>query len=62
MAGGAIASLSLTTSATAAAALTARLGRDQDRARSLHRFLFARGWPVYGAGLALLLARSAWPG
>jgi hypothetical protein len=55
IAGGALASLSLAASATAAAALTAGPGRDQDRARSLHRFLFAVGGPVHGAGLALLL-------
>jgi hypothetical protein len=53
--GGALASLSLAASATAAAALTTAPGRDQDRARSLHRFLFAAGGPVHGAGLALLL-------
>jgi hypothetical protein len=55
VAGGALASLSLAASATAAAALTAGPGRDQDQARSLHRFLFAVGGPVHGAGLALLL-------
>ena len=55
IAGGALASLSLAASATAAAALTAGPGRDQDQARSLHRFLFAAGGPVHGAGLALLL-------
>jgi hypothetical protein len=55
IAGGALASLSLAASATVAAALTARPGRDEDRARSLHRFLFALGGPVHGAGLALLL-------
>jgi hypothetical protein len=53
--GGALASLSLAASATAAAALTAGPGRDEDRARSLHRFVFAAGGPVHGAGLALLL-------
>jgi hypothetical protein len=53
--GGALASLSLAASAAAAAALTTAPGRDQDRARSLHRFLFAAGGPVHGAGLALLL-------
>jgi hypothetical protein len=56
IAGGALASLSLAASATAAAALTAGPGRDEDRARSLHRFVFASGGPVHGAGLALLLA------
>ena len=55
IAGGALASLSLAASATAAAALTAGFGRDEHRARSLHRFLFAAGGPVHGAGLALLL-------
>jgi hypothetical protein len=55
IAGGALASLSLAASATAAAALTAGPGRDENRARSLHRFLFAAGGPVHGAGLALLL-------
>jgi hypothetical protein len=55
IAGGALASGSLAASATAAAALTAGPGRDQRRARSLHRFLFAAGGPVHGAGLALLL-------
>jgi hypothetical protein len=55
IAGGALASLSLAASATAAAALTAGPGRDEHRARSLHRFLFAAGGPVHGAGLALLL-------
>jgi len=53
--GGALASLSLAASATAAAALTAGPGRDDHRARSLHRFVFAAGGPVHGAGLALLL-------
>jgi hypothetical protein len=55
VAGGALASLSLGASATAAAALTAGPGRDQERARSLHRFVFTAGGPVHGAGLALLL-------
>jgi hypothetical protein len=55
IAGGALASLSLAASAMAAAALTAGPGRDEDRARSLHRFVFAAGGPVHGAGLALLL-------
>jgi hypothetical protein len=55
IAGGALASLSLAASATTAAALTAGPGRDEIRARSLHRFLFAAGGPVHGAGLALLL-------
>jgi hypothetical protein len=55
IAGGALASLSLAASATAAAALTAGPGRDEHRARSLHRFLFAAGGPVHGAGLAVLL-------
>ena len=53
--GGALASVSLAASATAAAALTAGPGRDRHRARSLHRWLFAVGGPVHGAGLALLL-------
>jgi hypothetical protein len=55
IAGGAVASVSLAASATAAAALTTGPGRDEDRARSLHRFVFAAGGPVHGAGLALLL-------
>jgi hypothetical protein len=55
IAGGALASASLAASATAAAALTAGPGRDEDRARFLHRFVFAAGGPVHGAGLALLL-------
>jgi hypothetical protein len=55
IAGGALASVSLAASATAAAALTASPGRDEERARSLHRLLFAVGGPVHGAGLALLL-------
>jgi hypothetical protein len=55
IAGGALASLSLAVSAATAAALTAGPGRDEDRARSLHRFVFAVGGPVHGAGLALLL-------
>jgi hypothetical protein len=55
IAGGALASTSLATSATAAAALTSAPGRDDDRAKSLHRFLFAAGGPVHGGGLALLL-------
>lgn len=55
IAGGALASVSLAASATAAAALTTGPGRDEDRARSLHRFVFAAGGPVHGAGLALLL-------
>ena len=53
--GGALASVSLAVSATAAAALTAAPGRDEDKASSLHRLLFAVGGPVHGAGLALLL-------
>jgi hypothetical protein len=53
--GGALACVSLAASATAAAALTAGPGRDEGRARSLHRFLFNAGGPVHGAGLALLL-------
>jgi hypothetical protein len=53
--GGTLACVSLAASATAAAALTAGPGRDQNRARSLHRFVFAVGGPVHGAGLALLL-------
>jgi hypothetical protein len=53
--GGALASISLAASATAAAALTSAPGRDQDQAKSLHRFLFAAGGPVHGGGLALLL-------
>jgi hypothetical protein len=55
IAGGALASTSLAASATAAAALTSAPGRDQDQAKSLHRFLFAAGGPVHGGGLALLL-------
>jgi hypothetical protein len=55
IAGGALASTSLAVSATAAAGLTTGPGRDTDRARSLHRFLFAAGGPVHGGGLALLL-------
>ena len=55
IAGGTLASLSLAASATAAAALTTSPGRDGERAMSLHRFLFAAGGPVHGAGLALLL-------
>ena len=31
-------------------------GRDDDQARSLHRFLFSAGGPVHGGGLALLLS------
>ena len=55
IAGGSLASLSLAASATAATALTAGPGQDQHRARTLHRFLFAAGGPIHGAGLALLL-------
>jgi hypothetical protein len=55
VAGGALASVSLAVSASAAAALTAAPGRDNDKASSLHRLLFAMGGPVHGAGLALLL-------
>jgi hypothetical protein len=55
IAGGTLASTSLAASATAAAALTAGPGRHKDRAKSLHRFLFAAGGPVHGGGLALLL-------
>ncbi len=54
-AGGALAVGSLAASAGAAARLTGRSGRDDDRARALHRFLFTAGGPVHGAGLALLL-------
>ena len=39
IAGGALASTSLAASATAAA-LTSERGRDEDQAKSLHRFLF----------------------
>jgi hypothetical protein len=56
IAGGALASLSLAASATAAAALTDGPGRDKERARLLHQFLFRAGGPVHGAGLALLLS------
>jgi hypothetical protein len=55
LAGGALAGASLAASATAAAALTTGPGRDKDRAKSLHRFLFAAGGRVHGGGLALLL-------
>jgi hypothetical protein len=55
IAGGALATASLAASAAAAAALTAAPGRDKDRARFLHRVVFAAGGPVHGAGLALLL-------
>lgn len=55
LAGGETASVSLAVSATAAAALTAAPGRDEDQASSLHRLLFAVGGPVHSAGLALLL-------
>jgi hypothetical protein len=53
--GGALACGSLAASAAAAAALTAGPGRDEGRARRLHRLLFNAGGPVHGAGLALLL-------
>jgi hypothetical protein len=55
IAGGALASTSLAASGTAAAALTSERGRDDDQAKSLHRFLFSAGGPVHGGGLALLL-------
>jgi hypothetical protein len=55
VAGGALATVSLVASATAAAMLTGSAGRDEDKARALHRFLFRAGGPVHGAGLALLL-------
>jgi hypothetical protein len=55
IAGGALATASLAASAAAAAALTVGPGRDKDKARSLHRFVFRAGGPVHGAGLALLL-------
>jgi hypothetical protein len=55
IAGGALASTSLAASATAAA-LTSERGRDDDQARSLHRFLFSAGGPVHGGGPALLLS------
>jgi hypothetical protein len=54
IAGRALASTSLAASATAAA-LTSERGRDEDQARSLHRFLFSAGGPVHGGGLAPLL-------
>jgi hypothetical protein len=60
--GGALASVSLAASATAAAALTTAPGRDQDRARSLHRFLFAAGGRSMGPGWPCCWARSGWPG
>ena len=55
VAGGALATASLAASVTAAAMLTGPAGRDEDKARALHRFLFRAGGPVHGAGLALLL-------
>ena len=55
IAGGALATASLAASAAAAAALTAAPGRDEDRARLLHRLVFSAGGAVHGAGLALLL-------
>jgi hypothetical protein len=45
IAGGALASTTLAASATAATALTSERGRDEDQARSLHRFLFSAGGP-----------------
>ena len=56
IAGGALA-MSLAASATAAAVLTAGPGRDEDRARSPHRFLFAAGGPVHGAGAGAAAGR-----
>jgi len=56
IAGGALAGASLAASATAAAALTGSHGRDEDKAKWLHRFLFTAGGPVHGAGLASLVA------
>jgi hypothetical protein len=55
IAGGALATASLAASAAAAAALTAAPGRDEKKARRLHRFVFNAGGAVHGAGLALLL-------
>jgi hypothetical protein len=46
---------SVQASAIAAAALTTGLGRNEDKAKSLHRFLFAAGGQVHGGGLALLV-------
>ena len=62
IAGGALASLSLAASAMAAAALTAGPGRDQHRARSLHRFLFAAGGRSTARGWRCCWARWGWPG
>jgi hypothetical protein len=55
VAGGTLATTSLCASAAAAAMLTGPAGRDQEKARALHRFVFTAGGPVHGAGLALLL-------
>ena len=62
IAGGALASLSLAASATAAAALTAGPGRDQARARSLHRFVFAAGGRSMAPGWPCCWGRWGWPG
>jgi hypothetical protein len=51
IASGALASPSLAASATAAA-LTSERGRDENQAKSLHRFLFSAGGPVHGGGLS----------
>jgi hypothetical protein len=50
IAGGALASTSLAASATVAAALTSERGRDDDQARSLHRFLFWKVAPIAPPG------------
>jgi hypothetical protein len=52
--GGALAAMSLTTSALCAAALTGSRG-EHDASAALHQLMFAAGGPVHGAGFGVLV-------
>jgi hypothetical protein len=55
LAGGGLAASSLATSALLGAALTGRRGEEESSAAALHRWGFAAGGPVHGAGFGLLV-------
>jgi Domain of unknown function (DUF4386) len=55
VAGGVLAAASLATSATISAMLTGRQGEQASDAAALHRWGFAAGGPVHGAGFGLLV-------
>ena len=55
VAGGALATASLATSALLSAMLTGRRGEQEPDAAALHRWGFAAGGPVHGAGFGLLV-------